>query len=281
MFKTNIFCGVLLLALFQSHVSFATEAIPASVEQTDLGRFYCQTRELGQYFKCSTAHIEPIPEEKTEATIPPVDSFYEQENEAIAEVERIKEQLDRAWKLALIKPNAVNYRRYMHLQKEVLNRSSVAADWHRRTVYSNPDLDYLFLRPANANAKIRYNADLLKTKQDFIKSMNERYGIIYIYSSDCSACKVYSPNLKAFANRHNMQVMAISKDGGSNKYFPDYVVDQGQLKELRLDGFPTPTTVVMDSRDRSYQVLGAGVLSSAEIEDRIYELFALEPGDEF
>ena len=57
-----------------------------------------------------------------------------------------------------------------------------------------------------------------------------RYGVFYFYSSSCSACRTFSPVMRALSDNYGLEVLAVSMDGGPNELFPNYVIDSGQYQ---------------------------------------------------
>ena len=280
--------SVLAVLLMQGTASAepVRSAPSKATPDTPVGSFYCDVQNLGTYFECTPPEPDPKPEEEQAPAAPPPapepqDPYYERETAAIEGALAVKEDLDRAWHLALMDPTPETWERYLTMQKAVLKRASVAADWQRRTVYSNPELDFSQHKPFNQMARNQYKVESFNDKQTQLRSMSERYGIVYIFASDCGACKVYSPLLRTFADRYGFHVMAVSKNGGPNPHFEDVIVDRGTLASMGLDEFPTPTTVVLDTETDEFTILGAGVLGIEQIGDRLIDIMTTAPGDDW
>ena len=61
-----------------------------------------------------------------------------------------------------------------------------------------------------------------------------RYGLIYLGSEKCPACRVFGPLLRAFALRHGLEVLAVSTTGGALEGWPEAVADEGRAERLGI-----------------------------------------------
>ena len=111
--------------------------------------------------------------------------------------------------------------------------------------------------------------------------LGERYGLIYLGHAGCAGCKVFGPLLRAFAQRHNLDVLAVSLTGEALEGWPEAVADQGRAARLGLAGAPSPALVLFDTVTRRVVPVGFGVMAEDEMAERIFALTALEPGNDY
>lgn len=267
--------GISLVALSLALAAAFQKPGHAAEAQDD--SFYCLERKLGYYFYCEL----PKPPEKPEAPATEKDARAGSGLSATQEIAAIRSQLEELKAAAVLDPTEANVTAYIRFQRRQLDRASVFADVWQRALWHEPDLDYTLLRPVSHLAKKVWADERRIDEDDLLASLGERYGVFYIYSSACAACRVFSPLMRAFADRHGIAVKAVSIDGGSNDYFPDAVPDQGQVAAMGLAGRPVPAVILFDAAAGRAMPVGFGLLSEDELKSRIYLMIAKGPGDDF
>ncbi|MEM8985171.1 MAG: conjugal transfer protein TraF [Pseudomonadota bacterium] len=254
---------------------YAIMSVFASVAHADasLGRLYCGDRALGVYFYCERP--DPSAEEFAAVGESGASTL-----SATKQAERITAEVKEARALAVLKPTPQNVSAYIRLQREQLDRASLFTEVWQRVIWAEPELDYTLERPVGQLAKRVWLADRNVARRTAVEAAAGRYGLFYFYSSTCSACQAFSPVLRAFADAHGLVVRAVSVDGGPDAYFPDAVIDRGQMAEMGLGAAPTPAVALFDADTRDVLPVAFGVVSAAELADRIYLLTSVEPGDD-
>ncbi|MEL7539684.1 MAG: conjugal transfer protein TraF [Pseudomonadota bacterium] len=237
--------------------------------------FYCGERELGRFFYCSRPEIKPEPPGE------PVIVTVEPRQSAVEEVAAITAELDELRAEAVLRPTPDNVRAYVSFQREQLDRASHFSDAWRRLLWTEPTLDYTLERPVSQLGKRQWLDDRRLARNMTLANLGDRYGLFYFFAASCSACTEFSPILKAFSDQHGIPVKAVSVDGGGSTYFPDAVVDQGQMARLGLSGAPTPAVVLFDSVSHEVIPVGFGIVSQSELASRIYVLTQTETGKDY
>ena len=243
-----------------------TETRAGPIPQGDA--FYCAERRLGTWFYCDA----PKPD-TTAASPDPVP--------AAARMEAIAHQLDELKARAILEPTSANVTAYVKFQREQLNRASLFADVWSRSVWQNPDLDYTLERPVSTLAKQTWAEDRKAQREGSMAALTERYGVFYFYSSSCSACRTFSPVMRALSDTYGLEVLAVSMDGGPNEAFPNYVVDSGQYQRMGLQGGAVPALVLFDTQTRKPIPIGYGVMAADDVMQRIFYLTQIEPGSDY
>lgn len=233
--------------------------------------FYCGERQLGSWFYCDPDKARAA--EKSPVTAPAVP--------AAKQLAAISEQLDELKAKAILDPTTENLTAYMHYQREQLDRASTFADVWGRAVWQNPDLDYTLERPINSLGKQTWMADRKAEKTSTMKSLSQRYGVFYFYSSACSACRVFSPIIRSISDQYGLEVLAVSMDGGPNETFPRYAVNTGQYERMGLTGNQVPALVLFDTQTKRPIPIGYGLMAADEVMDRIFTLTRTEPGKDY
>ena len=123
----------------------------------------------------------------------------------------MRKALEEARAEAILDPTPENVTAYLRLQQETLQRAATFSDAFRRTVWATPELDYTLKRPVGALAKQVWSDERREERRDAaLARLGERYGLIYLGHAGCAGCKVFGPLLRAFAQRHGLDVLAVS-----------------------------------------------------------------------
>ena len=229
---------------------------------------------LGWHFYCDRR--EDLPEAEPAPAPPVVD-----ERPATARIEAMRKALEESRAAAILDPTPANVTAYLRLQQETLQRAAAFSDAFRRTVWATPDLDYTLRRPVGALAKQVWSDGRRQARDGALARLGERYGLIYLGHTGCSACRVFGPLLRAFAGRHGLDVLAVSLTGEALEGWPEAVVDNGRAARLGLGNAPVPALVLFDAQTKKVIPVGFGVMAEDEMAERIFALTALEPGHDY
>ncbi len=235
--------------------------------QTTLGwHFYCDRKE-------EVEAPEPPPE--------PAPRAGETEGSATQRIEAMRRALEEARAEAILDPTPEKVTAYLRLQQETLQRAAAFSDAFRRTVWATPELDYTLRRPVGALAKQVWSDGRRQDRDAALARLGERYGLIYLGHAGCAGCKVFGPLLRAFAQRHGLDVLAVSLTGAALEGWPEAVADNGRAARLGLGNAPVPALVLFDSKTKRVLPVGFGVMAEDQMAERIFALTALEPGHDY
>ena len=232
---------------------------------------------LGWHFYCDRVE-EPERVEPAPAPVPPPADAGQPATERI---EALRKALEAARAEAILSPTTENVTAYLRLQQETLQRAAAFSDAFRRTVWATPELDYTLRRPVGALAKRVWSDGRREARDRVLARLGERYGLIYLGHAGCAGCKVFGPLLRAFAMRHDLDVLAVSLTGEALEGWPEAVADNGRAARLGLGNAPVPALVLFDTRTKRVLPVGFGVMAEDQMAERIYALTALEPGHDY
>ena len=244
--------------------------------------FYCTEQNLGWHFYCEDTKPKSSSKKASTHLFPKSPST--QPRDAVSakeEVESIRSQLQELRAEAVLRPTEASVKSYITFQREQLDRASLFSDIWRRVIWANPDLDYTLIRPVGQTSKRDWIDQRKIEQEEVLENLHERYGLIYLYTATCSACRLFSPILLNFSTTFNLDIKAISTDGGANSYFPDADVDQGQITKLGLKDLRVPAVLLFDSVTKSLTPVSFGIVSEAELIERIYVLTNINPGADY
>jgi conjugal transfer pilus assembly protein TraF len=241
---------------------------------------YCTTYNLGWHFYCNKAkkeedkkEIELEPKPKTDPSL---------QNDYKEKLQAIQEDLENKKTKAVIYPTEENLKSYMQAQMKVINQAGFFADEWRRVLWKTPDLDYTLTRPASKIAKEAWIDERNKDVATTVKNINQRYGIFFLFRGSCYFCHIYAPILKSFKEKYDIDVVAISMDGGSIPGWENHLLnDKGQITKLGITSDNVPATLLFDKQTKQIIPIGYGVLAHSDLEERIFAITKLEVGDDF
>ena len=237
---------------------------------------------LGWHFYCDRA--EETKEEAAETPAPPAEAPAAEEpppGSATARAAALRRILGEARAKAVLEPSEANVAAYLHLQRAALDRAATFSDAVRRNVWATPALDYTLRRPVGALAKHLWADARRAERAAALANLGKRYGLIYLGDEACAACRVFGPLLRAFALRHGLDVLAVSRGGGPLDGWPEAVADGGRAAALGLDGAPLPALVLYDTRTKRVRPVAFGVVAEDQLAERLFVLTAREIGHDY
>ena len=238
---------------------------------------------LGWHFYCDGAEETKDSEPPGAANTPPdpASTAEEAPGAATARIAAMRQALGEARAKAVLEPSAANVAAYLHLQRAALDRAATFSDAFRRTVWSDPSLDYTLRRPVGALAKHLWADARRAERAQALRQLGRRYGLIYLGDAACAACRVFGPLLRAFASRHGLDVLAVSRGGGPLEGWPEAVADGGRAAALGLGRAPLPALVLYDTRTKRVQPVAFGVVAEDQLAERLFVLTAREVGHDY
>ncbi len=231
---------------------------------------------LGWHFYCDREE----PEDNAVEPVPPPPAAPEA-GSATRRILELRKALEEARAEAILDPTTENVTAYLRLQQETLQRAAAFSDAFRRTVWATPELDYTLRRPVGALAKQVWSDERRQTRDAALARLGERYGLIYLGHAGCAGCRVFGPLLRAFAQRHGLDVLAVSLSGEALEGWPEAVADNGRAARLGLGNAPVPALVLFDTATKRVLPVGFGVMAEDQMAERIYALTVLESGHDY
>jgi len=263
----NFVIASVAVAVLASSAASANQGAPT-------GDDWCRNLRLGWHFYCDE---KKKPKQKEAQSVPP----NKPEQSAADRMKDLQARVDEARAAAVLDATPENVEAYLQLNKMMLDKASTFADQWQRVVWRNPTLDATQKVPVNTLGKEAWKASRDGEKTQVLATLSERYGVFYVYLSTCPYCQAYSPILKNFAERYGITVQAVTLDGGVLPDWPETVVNQGQWQAWGLADQSVPATLLYDRQTKKIIPVAFGLLSEAELEERIYLTTAKEVGDDF
>lgn len=200
----------------------------------------------------------------------------------LVELERLRQAVEEARGIAVMRPTEANVRRYMELEAKVVAQASTFADVAQRLAWTTPGLDpTLQGRPVNAKALEIFETQQLADRSRSIASLGRDHVLLFFFRSDCPYCHAFAPVLESFQTRHGIRVEAVSLDGGALPGFAATRRDNGIAAALRVA--QVPAVYLAQPFTGRIVPIGFGVLSESQLLERITaasspEFEAMVPG---
>jgi len=182
-------------------------------------------------------------------------------------VEDIRKKGEELFSRAVLDPTPENVLAYMRFQKLILDRSKQFAEVWRTVLWGNPELDETVRNPASTLGIQLASEEKKKSTRDVIGEISQIGKLVFFFTSTCPYCKEEGRLLKVFSENYGLGVMAVSLDGGGLDEWQDYVVDNGQAKNLGVS--EVPALFLLVPPDKVIRI-GTGLLTYDELERRLY-----------
>jgi conjugal transfer pilus assembly protein TraF len=271
---------LLTLLLFSSfsNVSMADDEfrLPFCEEEKVAGwSFYCRAPEE----KSDSEDDQPEP-----STATPKEPEKEPEkNPATAAMMEFRAMVDEAKYKAVLDPTPENVLAYMELNKLIAEKAGEFTDQWQRQLFAAPHLDKNVEYPlAQAGIGV-YQEQLKEARQASFQKTARTSGIMFMFedSSKCGMCRLQGEVLAFMQEEYEVSVLAVSKDGGQNEYFPEARYDPGRLQELGLEEFPAPTLALIHPQTKEIKIIGSGLLTADQVLERVYVITEVPVGERY
>lgn len=190
-----------------------------------------------------------------------------------------RDEIQRRLDVMTMKPNDKNVIDFLEIWLPTQAKGSLLADTWRRVVWQNPQFDYTLRRPVNNSAirthdEIRDNSAVMH-----LSKLAKEHGLMFFFRSDCPYCHKMAPTLKQFGQRYGIEILPVSLDGKGLPDFPSPKINRGHAKALGVGR--VPALFIASRKTKEIAPIGFGVMSQAEIIDRIFVLTNTQPGETF
>ncbi len=162
-------------------------------------------------------------------------------------MEKLQEVIQNSLNRAILDPTQNNIAQYIQLQNLMADRSSQFAKVWQQTLLSEPQLDFSILQPTNTPGRKFLNEQAQLEQLVALDIVADSTGLLFFFRSDCPVCHRFAPILKQFASRYDIEVIAISLDGGTLPDYPQPEFNHKQAEKLNVPVVPAvyaanPTT---------------------------------------
>lgn len=187
------------------------------------------------------------------------------EVQALRDLQRLLEQLK---SVAIMNPTEDNVRRYMALEIKLVKHASRFADVAQKVAWASPELDPTTEgRPVNAQALEVFEQVQMQQRASAIAELGKDHVLLFFMRGDCPYCHAFGPVLRAFSEKHHLQVVPISLDGGTVPGFSQARGDNGIAATLKVK--QVPALFLAQPVNGRIMPVGVGVLAEGQLLERL------------
>lgn len=214
------------------------------------------------------------PEEKPlKPPIPqnPAPSPSKPKEEVALDFKWLKENLQPLMISAVNNPTEANLANYAYAQRLMLDMSSRFSSKMTDYMQGDSTLDESNRRPNSVFALNQFKTerlDVVKNAMDEIK--RNAKGLWFFYASTCSYCKKMIPVMKSMKQKYDLDILAVSLDGGLIPGMEEFevVIDYNNEVAKRFNVTLTPTTYMVLNNNEP-KLVAEGLRALPELENRL------------
>lgn len=227
-------------------------------------------KEDGWFWYKDPAELRPKPEQKPQVQAEAEASKQPKEASPVPfSVEWLRVNMDRLRDDAIEHPEDKNkVKAYLYAVRVMMDKAQNFADAAHDIANSDPLLDNNNRIPLGSASKSMILNIQDQDRRKILAFLSQRVGLWFFFDGKCSYCQGQIRLLKTFKELNPAyQIRNVSMDGGVLPGMVGEVVrDQGQAKRLGLTITPT---LVMVSPPNTYAIVAQGMITSAELEEKI------------
>lgn len=198
-------------------------------------------------------------------------------------IEELKQQFNRAQRIALDNPTIENVIKAQRWQKIIMEKSQkFAAMWQLASL-----LDYSLANsnePANSLHKKLYQDQLEQSNNLKLQSLAKSWGLILQVSNNCPYSQAFLPIVQQFASKYGLQLLLVSHSGANFQNITT-IKDTGLLQKLNPENI-VPVLYLVNSNGKRIYPVARGIISEDKLLENImavdshYQNLAGNEGDD-
>lgn len=233
--------------------------------------FY-QDKERGWFWFEDPEVVEEEPEKKTPLPTPSPSKTENKDDEELVrlDVKWLKQKIPEFRNAAINNPTNKNIARFLYAQRYMLDMATRFSNRAVEFSKFEAELDENRRRPMNRFSLNAFEDQTRNAISDVISNINSKAHLWFFFSSDCSYCVQQIGVLKELQIRFDIDVLAISLDGGTLPGLEQFetVIDTAGVAEQFNVRF-TPTIILAENEGKGFARLGEGVTPLPTLQDRL------------
>jgi len=184
---------------------------------------------------------------------------------------------------AVLDPTLENVLAYMEVNKEIADRAGDFTEAWQRILFATPHLNANVDYPlATVGANV-WQDQMKAAREETFREVAREAGLLFIFDGDasCGICKVQGQILAQMEETYDVSILAVSKGGGSNAFYPSAFIDDGRLEEMGLADYPAPTLALAKPGTGDVSVIGSGILTADQILETVHTLTKVPVGERY
>lgn len=186
---------------------------------------------------------------------------------------------------AVLDPTPQNVLAYMEVNKLMADKAGEFTDVWQRVLFETPHLDANVDYPLASVGSDVYQDQKRVIQEETLKNVAQTSGILFVFEDDtkCGICRKQGEVLKGIEQMYGISILAVSRDGGRNQYYPNARVDNGRLAELGItaEEFPAPTMALINPETSQLEMIGSGILTADVLLERVYVITQIPVGERY
>lgn len=237
--------------------------------------FYCTDPKPEDTQEPATSTPDPLPAQTdttTDTAFPATDAMM-----------AFRARTDELKYRAVLDPTPENVRAYMEINAEIATRAGDFTETWQRVLFETPHLNANVSYPlATVGANV-WQDQMKAAREQTFREVASEAGILFIFDGDaaCGICKVQGQILAQMEAQYGVSILAVSKDGGTNAFYPGAFTDTGRLAEIGLQDYPTPTLALAKPGSEEIAVIGSGILTADQILENVHIITKIPFGERF
>ena len=189
------------------------------------------------------------------------------EDNAVEELQLLRQKVDTAKALAVLAPNTSNVRHYMRLQKHLMTQAEkFSKTWEKILLedatlsgqLSNPTAQYA----VNARKEVQY-----EEIEATLEKHRDKHLLLFVYDSREKFSQIAGQMMTAFIEDTKWEAIGVSIDQGNLPEFPKSKIVADQGKTLGITA--TPSYVIVNKETEEVIQAGFGAISVSQLKENI------------
>ncbi len=189
-------------------------------------------------------------------------------------IENLKQQFNKAQRIALDNPTLENVIKAQRLQKQIMEKSQkFAAIWQLASL-----IDYRLSNPAEPSNNLHKKLYQERVEQDSsekLQELSKDWGLILQVNNDCPYCHAFAPIVQQFADKYGFQLLFVSTSNNSSFQNMRTIRDTGLLHQLNPQQ-TVPVLYLIASNGKKIYPIARGILSEDKITENIMTLINMD-----
>lgn len=182
---------------------------------------------------------------------------------------KMGEAWEEMYSQAVLNPTTENIVAEMAAKQRFMAMSEQFANRYQQVLWQTPEFDYTLEHPMRTDGLwAAGTAGYEKLEQDF-KGAAGKFGLLYVFRSDCPYCKKFSPILKKFVEQYGFSLITVTLDGQGTDMFPNPSRDLAALRRRGALPQVVPAVYLVDPAQPNAQPLGFGMMNEADLQARV------------
>lgn len=188
-------------------------------------------------------------------------------------IEHLKQQFDRAQRIALDNPTLENVIKAQRLQKIIMEKSQkFAAIWQLTTLMDSQLINPH--EPVNSLHKRLYQEKIDQERFDKLQNLSKDWGLILQINNQCSYCHAFAPIVRQLTSKYGLQLLLVSHNG-TNFQNMKTIKDTGLLRDLNPTGV-TPILYLVSSNGKKIYPIARSLVSEDKIIENIMSIINMD-----